>query len=380
MKILHVVPTYLPAVRYGGPIYSVHALCRALVEQEQDVRVVTTNVDGNGTLDVKLDGWVDIDGVKVRYFRSQYPRLYYSTDMGRFLSSEIEEYDLVHIHSVFLWPNVQSVRSARGRGTPYVISPRGMLVEDLFKRRGNLRKRMWVNLFERSHLRSASAVHFTSALELQEYRKLGLPLSKKWVIPNGINVDDRCADRDVDSRTILFVGRLNWKKGLDRLIPAVAESPGMRLVLAGPDEGGYQAVLEKLAGELNVSDRVEFTGPVTDSEKRRWLSRALCLVLPSYSENFGNVVLEALAAGCPVLTTEQVGAAAFVTEARAGIVVNGDKQELKRGLEALQANPGEAIEMGKRGREYVKENLTWPRVARDFLDRYRRTIEHPRRN
>jgi glycosyltransferase involved in cell wall biosynthesis len=154
----------------------------------------------------------------------------------------------------------------------------------------------------------------------------------------------------------------------------------MRLVLAGPDEGGYQAVLEKLAGELNVSDRVEFTGPVTDREKRRWLSRALCLVLPSYSENFGNVVLEALAAGCPVLTTEQVGAAAFVTEARAGIVVNGDKQELKRGLEALQANPGEAIEMGKRGREYVKENLTWPRVARDFLDRYRRTIEHPRRN
>ena len=127
---------------------------------------------------------------------------------------------------------------------------------------------------------------------------------------------------------VLFLGRVNWKKGLDRLIPAMKEVPNADLLIAGNDEENYRPELEALARRHGVLDRVRFLGPVDDRKKWSLLASARILVLPSYSENFGNVVLEAMAAGCPVIVTPEVGIASLVQEAGCGVVAGGNPANL----------------------------------------------------
>src|SRR5579862_4440950 len=134
MRVLHVVPTYLPAVRYGGPIYSVHALCRALADRGHDVHVYTTNVDGPGVSGVPLSDPVLREGVKIRYFPCGLGRrVYRSPAMGRALAANASKFDVLHLHSVYLWPTLAAARAARGANVPYVLAPRGMLVRDLIE-------------------------------------------------------------------------------------------------------------------------------------------------------------------------------------------------------------------------------------------------------
>src|SRR5690242_1229236 len=111
MRILHVVPTYFPAVRYGGPIFAVHGLCRALVDLGHDVEVYTTNVDGSETSPVPVGEPVFLDGVQIRYFPSPlFRRLYWAPAMGEMLGRSVIGFDLIHLHSVFLWPTWMAAR------------------------------------------------------------------------------------------------------------------------------------------------------------------------------------------------------------------------------------------------------------------------------
>ena len=128
MKLLHVVSSYLPAVRYGGTIVSVHGLCRALVERGHDVHVYTTSVDGPRDSDVPHNEPVDLDGVKVWYFRSnRLRRLYRAPDLATALAAHVAAFDVVHTHAIYLWPLWAAARAARRAHVPYVVSPRGML-------------------------------------------------------------------------------------------------------------------------------------------------------------------------------------------------------------------------------------------------------------
>src|SRR5262249_53609574 len=130
---------------------------------------------------------------------------------------------------------------------------------------------------------------------------------------------------------VLFLGRLIWKKGLDRLIPAMQQFTDADLLIAGNDEENYRPELEALARRCGVAGRVCFIGPVHGKEKWELLTSAHILALPSYSENFGNVILEAMAAGCPVLVTPEVGLASVVHEVGCGVVTAGEPANL--GLE-----------------------------------------------
>src|SRR5271163_3211119 len=114
LRILQVVPTYLPAVRYGGPIRSVHALATSLVERGHEVHVFTTSVDGPNDLDVPTTKPVNLDGVQVRYFPVRFMRrLYWCPSLARALREEIHSFDVVHLHSVFLWPTAAAARIAK---------------------------------------------------------------------------------------------------------------------------------------------------------------------------------------------------------------------------------------------------------------------------
>ncbi|HEU4889811.1 MAG TPA: glycosyltransferase [Thermoanaerobaculia bacterium] len=362
MRILHVVPTYLPARRYGGPIVAVHGLCKALAARGHEVDVFTTNVDGDATLDVPVSTPVDVDGVQVRYFPSSFPRLYWSPAMRKALHAEIGSYDVVHIHAVYLWTGIAAARAARKAGVPYVISPRGMLVPELIRRKSRMVKTLWLQMLERRGFANAAAVHFTSALEGEEAKRVGLPLPKPFVVPNGIDVEPR-PDVPRDDATLLFLGRVNWKKGLDRVISALPSLPGVRFAIAGNDDEGLTPRLRELAQHQGVGDRVEFLGPVYGAAKNELLARATLFVLLSTSENFGNAVLEALAMETPVVLSRDVGLAEEVARAGAGIIGLDD-------VAALLHDAERRAEMGRKGRALVESRFTWPRVAEEMERMY----------
>lgn len=358
MKILHVVPTYLPARRYGGPIVAVHGLCKALVARGHEVHVMTTNVDGDTTLDVPTDRAVDVDGVQVRYFPSPFPRLYWSPEMRRALR-DVRVYDVVHIHAVYLWPGVAAARAARAAGVPYVISPRGMLVPELIRRKSRAMKTLWLRLIERRGFAHAAAILFTSKLEWEDAKRVGIPLPSPVVVPNGVDIPPR-PDVPRDARTLVFLGRVNWKKGLERVIEALPRLHA-RLIVAGNDEENLTPRLRALAESVGAD--VEFTGPVYGAAKDELLARATLFVLMSESENFGNAVLEALAMETPAVLSTGVGLAEEVVAASAGII----------GMDAVPALLDDAsarAQMGRNGRALVESRFAWPRVAAEMEEAY----------
>ena len=366
MRILHVVPTYLPARRYGGPIVAVHGLCKALARRGHQVDVFTTNVDGDETLDVPESTAVDVDGVRVRYFPSPFRRLYWSSAMRKALDAETGTYDVVHIHAVYLWTGIAAARAARNAGVPYVISPRGMLVPALIRRKSRLVKTLWLRLVERRGFANAAAIHFTSALEGEEAARIGLPLPAPFVVPNGIDVEPQ-PEVARDEATVLFLGRVNWKKGLDRVIAALPSLPGVRFAIVGNDDEGLTPRLREIARQHGVSDRVDFLGPVYGTAKNELLSRATLFVLMSTSENFGNAVLEALAMETPVVLSGDVGLAEEVVHAGAGIIGLEGIAELLRDRERRE-------QMGRNGRMLVESRFTWPRVAQEMEEAYARIV------
>jgi glycosyltransferase involved in cell wall biosynthesis len=374
VKLLQVTASYLPATRYGGLIVSVHGLCRALAARGHDVHVYTTSVDGAADSPVPHGEPVVLDGVHVWYFRSEaMRRLYYAPAMAGAARARIDDFDIVHSHAVFLWPGWAMTRRARAAGVPYVVSPRGMLEKSLIERKSAVMKAMLIGLFERRVLERAAAIHVTSPREGEELARFGFALPRIYDIPNGT---DPCvrdgADADVPAAIrraagagpfVLFLGRISWKKGLDRLLSALPQAPGVRVIIAGNDDEKYTSELEAQAARLGVAERVHFAGPVHGAAKSWLLSQAMFMVVPSYSENFGNVVLESLAHQRPVLMTPEVGVGEMVARHGAGVIADAAPESFGRAIAALARDADARSAMGRRGHDLVEQQFGWPAVA-----------------
>ncbi|GEP56568.1 glycosyltransferase [Reyranella soli] len=386
MRFLHVVPTYLPAVRYGGPIRSVHALCRALAADGHDVHVFTTSVDGPADSDVPLQRPVDLDGVKVTYFPSErLRRLYWSPPMRRALAAAVGSFDLVHLHAVFLWPILAAARAARARGVPYVISPRGMLVPELIRRKNRWIKSAWIALVERGNLEGAAAIHTTSSIEASRLAGFGWRLPPIVTIPHG--VDDPpppatttpsadIAAAIANRPLVLAFGRISWEKGLDRLIAALPLAPAARLVIAGDDADGHAAVLAGQARTLGVADRVTIVPRhVEGADKEALFVAARVFAMTSLSENFGLAAFEAMRRGLPVLATPDVGMSEIVRETGAGCVIDPAPASIAAELAAMLSDAAGSRAMGEAGRAQVVAHYGWPSVARRMVGLYTSILE-----
>ncbi len=376
LRILHVVPTYLPALRYGGPIQSVHSLCVALVRQGHRVDVATTNVDGPGDSAVALETRVDLDGVGVHYFPSRLlRRLYYAPRLRRWLRAHVADYDVVHLHSVFLWPTLIAARLAARAGSPYVLSPRGMLVRELVQARSRWLKSVWIALFERRTLKQAAAVHLTSVVEREALRDFMPDVNAQLdVIRNG--VDEPTHDYPVATQKVppyvLVLGRISWKKRIERAIEAMAAVPGLRLIVAGGDDEGLLPSLRDYARKLGVADRVEFAGQVQGERKHTLLRDARALLMVSLTENYGNVVLEAMARGTPAIVVPQIGAAEAVQASAGGWVIEDSVDALQIKLQELLTQPELAVVAGTRAARWVVAEASWDAVAAQMSRLYRR--------
>jgi glycosyltransferase involved in cell wall biosynthesis len=384
LRLLHVVPTYLPAVRYGGPIRSVHALCRALAAQGHATDVFTTNVDGPGDSDVPLQRPAALEGVQVTYFPStRLRRLYWSPPMKRALLARVADYDLVHVHAIYLWPTWMAARAARARRVPYIVSPRGMLVPQLIQRKNRWIKQAWIRLIERPNLERAAAVHTTSEIEAHHLQGFGWTLPNVVTIPHGVDdppADDGTAPSpDVAAAiagapAVLALGRISWEKGLDRLIAALRLVPDARAIIAGGD-GGQAGALAEQARKIGVADRVIILARQIDgADKEALFASAALFAMTSLSENFGLAAFEAMRRGLPVLATPDVGMSEIVRKADAGVIVDPSPDGIARGLAAMLADRDAARMRGQRGRDLVIAEYGWQAVAARMTEVYRAAI------
>jgi glycosyltransferase involved in cell wall biosynthesis len=259
------------------------------------------------------------------------------------------------------------------------------LMQEAIRRRHRWLKTSWINLIERRSLKHAALVQITATLEGVELarQRLARPESLALIF-NGLDCPahhlplSQTPYAQLPPRYALFLSRINWKKGLDRLITAWQYVPSVPLVIAGNDEEGYRPKLEALTRSLGLEQRVLFVGPATDEHKWALYEQAQLFLLPSYSENFGVVVAEAMAMGCPVVVTPDVGIAEHVQSAGAGIVVGNEPAELGAAVNALLLDEPARREMGRRGRELVRAQFAWNMIAAQTEDFYGYILGRPR--
>jgi glycosyltransferase involved in cell wall biosynthesis len=325
---------------------------------------------------------VNIDGVWITYFPvfGILRRIYYSPLLKKALLNNISDFDFLHLHSIFLWPTYIASRIAFLANKPYAISLRGMLVKDLFKRKNYIIKNIWLFLFERICLMKAEFIHVTSNLEKQEALKFNLPIKSFMILPNGVsNFDDEYVNGknlecinpnlyldnlDNLSPFILFVGRINWKKGLDRLVQSLSfVDKNINLLIAGNDEENYSANLMALIYKHHLQNRIFFIGEVRGKIKSNLYKAAKLLVLPSYSENFGNVVIEALYMGCPVGITKDVGLHDELI--RNGVVISlpDNYEEMGRCIQKSIRDEIFLKKIGQDGCVFVRNEFSWIQIA-----------------
>lgn len=389
MKILHIVPTYYPAYRGGGPIFSVHFLNKYLVRAGAEVTVYTTNMDGSGVLDAPVSREVDIDGVKIHYFPITWRGWEYSIGMEKAVRENIKNFDLIHITSVFLSASAIGAHYAKKFGKPYIISPRGSLMREPMAKKSSLKKKIYLSLIEKRNLSGANAIHFTAEEEMKEYLAQGLALKDYFIVPNGLAPEELGSAADgnirkafgigIDKKIILSLGRLNWKKGFDTLIPAFAElldsKPNAVILIAGGDEGGYKKIIEELAEEYGVAGKIIFAGMLTGGMKTAAYEQSQVFVLPSYSENFGMSVAEAMYLKLPVIVSEGVAISDKIRNAGAGIVIKKDAKECGEALRKILSDPVLGLTMGERGRELVVREFSIGKVADKFMEVYETLVK-----
>jgi glycosyltransferase involved in cell wall biosynthesis len=342
--------------------------------------IYTTDIDGRDHLDTSGIENPARDGVTIRSFPVQTSmRLCWSAPLAKALRRELSAYDIVHIHSMYLFTSWVAAHYARKYNIPYIVRPHGTLDPYIFKRH-RLRKSILELLFEKRNFANAAAVHFTAREEMELARSTGFQF-KGAVVPLGVNVGALYPLRDrtpKPKKSILFLGRLNVKKGLDLLAEAfgtLARSRNnLELIVAGPDEHNYEFQVKRWLIKEGVDGNCIFAGMLTGENKLSALQSADIFVLPSYSENFGIAVVEAMAVGLPVVISDRVNIWREIAEAGAGLVVRCDVGELTRALSTLLDDQELRLSMGERGRQLVERSFTWQVTAREMADLYERIV------
>ncbi|MBI3070821.1 MAG: glycosyltransferase [Deltaproteobacteria bacterium] len=363
MKVIHVLPG-LNRER-GGPPTSVPALCLALKNAGVDVAIHTLDWE-TGVREFSFP-------VTCHPFWRFPRRLGVSPAMRRGLAIESQTADLVHNHGIWMMPAIYAERAARLAKVPFVLAPRGMLAPPAVAYSRVKKWIMWF-LLQRSSLLRASCLHATSDLERQDLRRLGfrMPIA---VIPNGVEPASRSVQRAVVTtrKRVLSLGRLDKKKGLENLLRAwnlvEADAPDWELVICGPGPTRYLESLRSLSRRL-MNVRVEFLDARYGEEKTDVFASANVFVLPSFDENFGMVVGEALAHGLPVITTKRTPWR-WLEETRVGWWIDIGVPPLADALRsALSTSADDLRAMGERGRDFVARHYSWSSVGEKMRKTY----------
>ncbi|NJL62224.1 MAG: glycosyltransferase [Methylacidiphilales bacterium] len=385
MKILHVVPGIEAAT--GGPGRIAASLCNSITQMGFEVDIATTKDP------LQRYELIDTDAGKSNllfFERWQHETYAFSRPLKNWLTTNIKNYDVVHIHSVFNYPTYIAAELAIKNKVPYVIAPHGMLEPWAFAYRA-WKKRFFYDFAVKKALKNAQAIHATSSPETNNIKSLGVHRNLVF-IPNGVKSEefDSLPSREIfyqqfpqlrDKKLIVFLARIDPKKGLDLLASAFTRVkqlfPNSHLVIIGSTTTSNTQYLDSVKqyfARANCLDNITFTGMLTGEIKLSALAAASIYVSPSYSEGFSVSVLEGMAAGLPCVITTGCNFPE-AENAQAVRVVNINADDIANGLIWCLQHPEEAKKLGDRGRKFILDNYTWHRLAEKMGKVYSQLIK-----
>jgi len=383
LVITHAIPVYAPAWQFGGPVLSVSRLCEGLAAQGHQVKVITTNAGLPDFPSEQLGKPIQRLGVEVTYFPvNQLNSTIRSRALNKALPKLLQDADLLHLSAIWQPLGIQIQREAWRLGIPVLHSLRGAL-GPYSRKQGWWKKVPYYFLQERPWLQRAAGLHVTTHQEQRELNNLGLH-SPRYLLPNPIDLEnlgpnpERGADLrtqlriDPDSPLMLICGRQHHKKGLD-LLPSVLsrmQSKPWQLLIVGRDEDGSGDALLRALRNAGLGGRVHSLGIQPAAALTAVYNSADLLLLPSRHENFGNVVIEALACGCAVAISENTGVAEDLLEDAPpgfGAVLPRQSEAWSTWLMTWLSAPNRA---GVSGAQWAAERYSIPAISKRALEIY----------
>jgi glycosyltransferase involved in cell wall biosynthesis len=386
MRILHVIQTLSP--KYGGPVPVVLGLAQGQAERGYYVEIWTAD-DPQQSLHKA--------NPKCISFGNNFKPLLISSSFKRECDKRLDQFDIIHIHGLYRFPVTYAAWVARKKGIPHIIGPHGSLDPFLygqsrFGRWAVPLKRTYERLFDFPNLNHASAIHYTAREEMERAAFLNLK-APGVIVPNGIPWEEyrtlpgkgsfrKRIGIDRDTPLVLFLGRINFTKGLDLLAPSFArvlrKVPDAVLAIVGPDNEGYLRKVKGWCRDFGIMDKVRFVDHLERKEVTEAYVDADVFVLPSYTENFGLTVVEAMACGCPVVLSDQVKIWREVVEEGAGLVVSLEPSRIAEALCTVLTDKAKARAMGANGRRAAKERYDWNAIVDELIRVYQEILHRDR--
>ena len=390
MKILHVIPSISPTL--GGPTQVALNIVSALRECGVDTEIVTTNYGGDKPMDVPLNQRVDYrfkadrqGSVPVWFFPYTSPSLkefIFSWSLTSWLWKHVQNYQLLDNHYLFSYAPSCAATVARLKGIPYTVRTMGQLAPWALAQK-QFKKQAYTLLVERHNLNRAAAIHCTTLAEAENVRKFGIQ-KPTITLPLGANPPMPISDAEAqlrqkynipaDTPIVLFLSRLHYKKRPELLLQSLGQlkNQGYRFhaIFAGSGESTYIANLQNLVSSLGIDRQVSFPGLVTGFDKDLLLQCADLFVLPSFSENFGIAVAEALVAGLPVVITPGIQISSEVAAAKAGLVVPGEVEPIAGAISKLLSAPKLRQEIGANAKRLAQRRYSWKPIAQNLASTY----------
>jgi len=373
MRVLHVAPNISRA--YGGPTYSLAAYTLAAMSAGAGVTIAAPSPpDADRVWMAGLLGTVEV-------------RSFPTYGSGAFLASPAlqawlrrhgSEFDVVHVHGLLNPVSSLASRGCLRNGWPLVIRPFGTLSHFTFAHRRGLLKRAYMAAIESANLQGASAIHFTTNAERDASNWHAIDWGDRACVvpPPWIGPIASSSTHSSPTSTVLFLSRLHPVKNVELLIdswPTVLQRmPTARLLIAGHGEPRYVQTLHERARSLGPS--ISFAGHVDDAKKEALLASATVFVLPSYHENFGIAVFEALAAGLPAVITPEVQLSEFVREHALGVVAEATVPELAAAIVRALTDDALRARCSAEGPELVARYYSPATIGEELLQMYRLAI------